>query len=241
MPDGSNRDRLRPLVDPIEKDIVAEYEASQIGLYLIAKRPPNSRKFGESLNAVEKIVDCAMSGRPLLRSEVEDFRNPLQGEFRPDDLIGQLLVPCQKAGSRLFMRHDSAGFDIGKPPVEISEKLHLIEERTIAFDIHQNRGALPFLRHNDGTAGAAHPINEALGSSAEIRGGHVFMDITGLSCHGPTILPRSPPPQPADHLRVHPDPLRQPGVQTVLANRLQIIDGRSHNAPTDVFAQEESR
>lgn len=136
MPDGTDRDRLRPLLDSIEKDIFTEHQASLVGFHLITEWPSHSRKFGKNLHAVKKIVNYATSDSLLLSEEVEDLLNPLQGGFRPDDPVGQLLVPCQEAGSCLFMRHDSAGFDIGKSPIEILEKLHLVEQRPVAFDIH---------------------------------------------------------------------------------------------------------
>lgn len=167
MADGSNRDRLPPLLDPIDKDVVPEDEAPQIRFHVVIKWASESRKLGKSLDAVKEIVDGATSSG-CVREKIEDFLNPLESGFGPDNPIGQLLVSFQKADSCLFMRHHSTGVDIRESSADISEKFHLVDEGPIAFNIHQNRGAPSLLRDDDGTAGATHPIYEAFSSGAEI-------------------------------------------------------------------------
>jgi hypothetical protein len=69
--DGGDRDRLPPLLDSIDEDVVTENKTPQIGLHLVVKRAAESRELGEILDAVEEIGRGATS-RGCVRKEIED-------------------------------------------------------------------------------------------------------------------------------------------------------------------------
>ena len=124
MTTPGDSDRLSHLINSINHDVIPYNQTPQISLNFIQEWAAQTRKISQGLNAVEEILHHT-PGRDgiLLRDEIEDLRNPLDGGAGPDDLVGHLLVAVQEEGTNLFVGDDPTSLDIRQAPVHVFEEL----------------------------------------------------------------------------------------------------------------------
>jgi len=185
MPDGNDGDRLPSLVHLIDHDVAPDHESAQIWIDIVREAPAQERLFGQSLGAIEKILDDTLCGGGIfLGNEVEELRGPIQSGIGPEDAIGHLLVASQKAGPGLVVGNDSAGLDIGQAPMDIPEKIQFLKQGLIRIDIDENRRPPPFLRQHDRTPRILHLSEQTLRLGLEVRGWlNVFGQVERAFCH----------------------------------------------------------